>query len=296
MAFILEVDGLDILRDFLRILLGAELYSKARFFLTHHYFCCRSFPRTFSEKIISRKFDDNPKKYSLFVDKYTVREYVERKIGKEYLIPVVKVKDFLNLNDFDSLPNEFVIKASNGGGGKNVLVVEDKEKLDLERLCSDFNRYLKVKMGKIVDEHFYDIEEPKIIIENRIKNNDRTPLLDYKFHRFHSKGETRYLLQINSEYNTKNCTKTLYDLNGCKSEIQFSGYSHGPNTIEIPRNIGEMIEIVDGLAEGFPYVRIDLFNVDEKIYFGEMTFCPASGWDKINTKENDFLLGSWWGE
>ncbi|MBP4033166.1 MULTISPECIES: ATP-grasp fold amidoligase family protein [unclassified Aeromonas] len=283
-----------LIRDFLRFILGSKLYTYIRFFITHRYLLNISEPLTFSEKIIHRKFCVDPVIFSKFVDKFTVRDIVRERIGEMYLVPLFLCKDSISIDDFKSLPNQFVLKSSHGGGGNNVLVVDEKKELVIDKVVSRFNDYLGIKLGSKVDELFYDIEKPSILVEQLLSNADGTPLLDYKFHRFSNNGDSFYLLQINSEYNTARCTKTLYDINGTKSEIQFAGYNYGPEKIKLPDNFREMIVLVDKLSEGFEYVRVDLFNVEGKIYFGEMTFCPASGWDKLNTKENDIKLGQLW--
>ncbi|MFM5225744.1 ATP-grasp fold amidoligase family protein [Aeromonas veronii] len=283
-----------LIRDFLRFILGSKLYTYIRFFITHRYLLNINEPQTFSEKIIHRKFRVDPVKFSKFVDKFTVRDVVRERIGEMYLVPLYFCNSSISINDFKNLPNQFVMKSSHGGGGNNVLVVDEKNDLLLDKVVSRFNGYLDIKLGSKVDELFYDIEKPSILVEKMLSNADGTPLLDYKFHRFGNNGDPFYLLQINSEYNTARCTKTLYDVNGIKSEIQFAGYNYGPEKIQLPDRFSEMIILVDKLAKGFEYVRVDLFNVEGMIYFGEMTFCPASGWDKLNTKENDIKLGQLW--
>lgn len=284
------------IRDFLRISFGKKGYTYVRFLFTHRYWLDFKKPKTFSEKIIFRKFNTPPKEYSKLVDKFCVREYVQDCIGEKYLIPLLKVSEKIDCDFFKSLPDEFVIKTSNGGGGENVRVVTNKHHEDLINITKRFNEYLKIKIGTKIDELFYDIEEPTMLVEKRLKNNDSSPLLDYKFHVFKDvNDEVRILLQINSEYNTRNCTKTLYNIDGNISSIQFDKYNHGPEKLILPDDFEQMVELAIALSEQFSYVRIDLFNVDGKIYFGEITFCPASGWDKINSFENDLLLGSYWG-
>lgn len=283
-------------RDAMRFFLGRKGYTYLRFILTHKYVPNFISPQSFSEKIIYRKFNVSPSKISPFVDKFKVRSYIESKIGKDYLIPILKDVYVLSPSDFYSLPDSFVIKTSHGGGGENVLIVTEKNKLAIDEVVQQFNRLIDVRLGSKVDELFYDIEKPRILVESLISNGDGSPLLDYKFHRFNNDGDVVYYLQINSEYNTSRCTKTLYDINGVKSDIQFHGYNYGPDKIVLPENFQEMLNVVDKLASNFEYVRVDLFNVEGKIYFGELTFCPASGWDKVNTKDNDFILGNFWKE
>ncbi len=283
---------MNLTRDSLRGLFGVKLYNKLRFILTHRYYPNFHLPKTFSEKIQNRKFYEDPNKYSKFADKLQVRHYVRDTIGDEFLVPLLLSTEKLTLSQFDDLPTKFVVKSSNGGGGVNVKVIQDKSKEDLNFLCEEFNRYLKLKPGKGIDELFYDIETPTVLVESLLENKDNSVLLDYKFHVFNN-GEL-ILLQINSEYNTPNCTKTLYDLNGNKYHIQFSKYKHGPSRINLPQGFSDMVNIVTLLSKSFNYVRVDLFNVDGDIYFGEMTFCPASGWDKFGSYDDDLYLGSFW--
>nr|WP_249114752.1 ATP-grasp fold amidoligase family protein [Vibrio parahaemolyticus] len=282
----------NFIRDSLRALLGIKIYNKLRFILTHKYYPNFSNPKTFSEKIQYRKFYEDPNKYSKFADKLQVRDYIQDVVGGEFLVPLILSTEKLTLSQLTALPSKFVVKSSNGGGGVNVKVVQDKSKEDLHSLCEQFNRYLTLMPGKGIDELFYDIETPTVLVEELLENKDNSILLDYKFHVFNN-GEL-ILLQINSEYNTPNCTKTLYDLDGNKYHIQFSKYKHGPSKINLPQKFSDMVDIVTLLSKPFNYVRVDLFNVDGKIYFGEMTFCPASGWDKFGTYKDDLYLGNFW--
>ncbi|WP_206380214.1 ATP-grasp fold amidoligase family protein, partial [Vibrio kanaloae] len=283
------------IRDILRMILTVKGYSFFRFLVTHQYLPSFSNPSTFSEKVQHRKFYTDPTMWSRFVDKYTVRGYVSEIIGEQYLIPLIARYESLDVSDFDYLPERFVIKTSNGGGGVNVKVVNNKDNLIINDVITEFNKACKEKIGSKIDEYFYDINSGCILIEELISNADCTPLLDYKFHIFRNKGDIFILLQINSDYGKENETKTLYNLNGLRSEIQFSYYNLGPKNITLPNNFPKMLELAKSLSSGFDYVRIDLYNVDEVIYFGEITVCPASGWDKINTKKHDDYLGKMWG-
>lgn len=284
-----------LIRDFLRQILGSKGYAFLRFILTHHYLPNICKPRTFSEKIQHRKFFTDPHLWARFVDKYLVREYVSEVIGSQYLIPLISKSEILKVSDFDELPDKFVIKTSNGGGGVNVKVVKDKSNLNFNEVVRDFNASSKENIGSKIDEYFYDVNPGCILIENMIENSDGSILLDYKFHLFRDELSCFVLLQVNSEYGTSNETKTLYELDGNKSEIQFLGYKLGPDKIELPSNFQQMVDLSKKLSKDLGYVRVDLYNVDGNIYFGEITVCPASGWDKVNSKSNDYFLGGKWG-
>jgi len=283
------------IRDTLRIILGAKNYTKLRFIFVHKYLLDFRSPKTFSEKIIYRKFNTEAQLFSKFVDKYTVREFVKEKVGAEYLIPLIKVKTFISPDDFNDLPVSFVLKTSNGGGGENVLIVEDKAKLDLDDVCAKFNDYLKIKVGQIVDEHFYDIETPHIIFEKLIKHKDGSYPSDYKLHVFNGL-KPNVIVQVDAD-RFGNHKRSLFDehLQRLDFDIQ-PKYDSIDDTYEFPPNMTKLISVAKDLSEQFKYVRVDLYNVDGKIYFGELTFCHGSGWEPISTKEADYLLGSYWEE
>ncbi|NAZ46798.1 hypothetical protein GL178_11160 [Vibrio toranzoniae] len=282
-------------RDILRFLLGKKGYTYFRFIVNHGYLPSFNNPRSFSEKIIFRKFNVEPKLLSQFVDKYTVRKFVKDTIGDEYLIPLLKVKSSISPSDFDDLPASFVLKTSNGGGGENVLIVEDKSTLDLDVICKRFNGYLKIKVGHIVDEPFYDIEKPQIVFEKLIKHQDGRYPSDYKLHVFNGQ-ESKVIVQIDAD-RFSNHKRSLFDehCNRLDFDIQ-PKYDSVGDSYEFPKNMNELIDVAKKLSSQFKYVRVDLYNVDGKIYFGELTFCHGSGWEPLSPKDADFYLGSLWEE
>lgn len=261
------------IRDFLRYIFGPLTYTKIRFFLVHGYQVNLSEPRSFSEKIIKRKFDNDSLRFSKLVDKYTVRNYVTHKIGSNYLIPLIKVVDRLELSDFDDLPMSFVIKNTNGGGGENVLIVEDKGSLDFRAVCERFNSYLNYKIGSKIDENFYDLEKPRVIIEHLIKNKDGSYPSDYKLHIFNGLSN-KVIIQVDAD-RFGNHKRSLYDegLNKLDFNIQ-PKYASIDDDYKFPSNMAELISLAKKLADDFNYVRVDMYNLDGEIYFGEMTFCP----------------------
>lgn len=284
------------IRDSARFFLGKKSYTVLRFIFTHKYLPSFSPPRSFSEKIIFRKFSEDSIFFSKFVDKYVVRGFVKEKLGDDYLIPLLKVKDHIHPSDFDDLPNKFVIKTSNGGGGENVLIVEDKESLDLYHVCNRFNSYLELTVGDAVDECFYDIEKPRIIFESLIKNDDGTYISDYKIHVFNSNNRSKVFIQVDSD-RFSNHKRSIYneDLTIAPFYIQ-PKYPTISVDFKFPDNINELIRLAKCLADDFKYVRVDMYSVDGEIFFGEMTFCHGSGWEPIEPKEFDFSLGHFWDE
>ncbi|KAE8177963.1 ATP-grasp fold amidoligase family protein [Photobacterium carnosum] len=283
-------------RDFLRCIFSPLGYTWGRFIVTHKYIPNFKSPKSFSEKLIYRKFNVDPKLLSILVDKYTVRRYVKEKIGDEYLIPLYLVTEYINISDFEKLPSEFVIKTSNGGGGENVKLIENKNTIDLNHLSETFNQYLTIKAGHGVDEHFYDIEKPQVIIEKLMRHKDGSFPSDYKIHVFNKKNETKIIIQIDED-RFGNHKRSLFDIN--KQKLNFDiqpKYESVKSDYDWPNNFDEMIYVAKKLSEDFKYVRVDLYNIDGSIYFGELTFCHGSGWEPLSSKETDFLLGSYWEE
>lgn len=284
----------NVLRNSIRFLLSKETYIKARFLYTHGYVCDLEKPKSWNEKIQSRKLNCDAVHLSKFVDKYEVRQYVNDTIGTEYLIPLLKIKSSISPSDFSDLPNEFVMKTTNGGGGENVVVVRDKTKVDFNLLCKKFNGYLNVKIGSKVDELYYDVIPPKIVFEKLILNDNGTLPSDYKIHVFRNGGESKVFIQIDAD-RFGNHKRSIYDesKNKMNFNIQPKYESIDPDYI-LPENLESMILISKKLSVDFEYVRVDLYSVRGKIYFGELTFSHGSGWEPVAPKHYDFELGGYW--
>ncbi len=267
--------------------------------MVHKYYPDFIYPDTFSEKIFARKLDKESLKFSCYVDKYTVREYVKETIGEEYLIPLISKTTHVTPDFFHNAPNKFVIKTSNGGGGENVKVVLDKSKLtDLNALSSQFNRYLKIKIGKKIDENFYDLETPQVLMEELLMHKDGSLPSDYKLHIFQGddSNQEKVIIQVDSD-RFSNHKRSLYleSLEKLSFAIQ-PKYESIADSYEFPINMPELISLAKKLAKPFKYVRVDMYNVDGKVYFGELTFCHGSGWEPLSSKDADVLLGSYWKE
>ena len=247
-------------------------------------------PETFSEKIQFRKLYDNNPLFSLCADKYKVREYVKEKIGEEYLVPLYLVTDKLTKKQWEELPQSFVVKPSHDSA--TVVIVKDKEKINEQRIIKDMNRALKIDYGVVSMEKYYsDIKDKKIIVEKFLKNKGENDLKDYKFFCFDGKVEYCQLIKNRS----KEETIDFYDKNWNKQE--FSGLSVtkiSTNIEKKPRNYELMKILAEKLAKDFDFVRIDFYNVEDRVYFGEMTFCPASGFGKFIPEKWNYVIGNLW--
>lgn len=246
-------------------------------------------PKTFTEKIQWSKLYDTSSEKTRLSDKYKVREWVERKIGKQYLIPVLGVyKNFDEIN-FESLPENFVIKTNHGSGWN--IIVKDKEKFNIKKAKKKINNWLKKDYAFCSGyEIHYSKIVPRIIVEKYISVFDEGFFLDYRFFCF--EGVPKYCV-TDITYGKENY-RNIYDMDWSIQNIQIHTYRNYPNSIEKPENWDEMKEIATKLCDGFNQVRVDLYSVENKVLFGEMTFTSASGFTKFTPKTVDEEWGKMW--
>lgn len=224
------------------------------------------------------------------VDKFTVRDYIKEKGCADILNKLLGVYDDARKIDFGNLPDKFIIKTTNGGGGENVLICRDKKKLDKDKTLKKLNGWLKLKTINAGREWAYDgITEPKIIIEELLED-DRNPgnaIDDYKIMCF--KGEPKIVIYDCDRYigHKRNFFDTKWNLLNVSSDCP-----NKEGEIEIPENLDRMLSIAHLLSKDFPFVRVDLYNIKGRIYFGELTFYPWSGYVQFNPDEFDIQLGT----
>ncbi|MCX0383542.1 ATP-grasp fold amidoligase family protein [Clostridium perfringens] len=244
--------------------------------------------RTYTEKMQWEKiYNKNPLK-SMLADKLLVREWVTEKIGAEYLIPLLGTWDSFDKIDFSKLPKKFVLK-TNHGTGTNILV-KNKEKMDNTDVKWKINDWLETDYGyKAALELHYSKINPVVLAEQYIET-ECGELQDYKFLCFD--GIPYFCWVDIGRYN--NHTRNVYDLNWNLQPWNQEEYNHYKEPIAKPDNFEEMIRLVKVLSSGFSHVRVDLYNVKGRIYFGEMTFTNGSGFDRILPTEYDLVLGDLW--
>ena len=249
-----------------------------------------SAPKTFNEKIQWLKlFDSTPLKTCL-TDKYLVREWIQKTIGEQYLIPIIGMWDSFEKIDFKNLPNKFVLKATHGSGWN--IVVKDKSKLDREEAKKKFDKWMNLNFAFVngLELHYLNIT-PKIIAEKYIEQIDGN-LLDYKIHVFNDEPK---IIQVIGDRDLENHTakESFMTLDWVQEDLMYHTYDVYSFLPQKPENLDEMLSIAKTLGTGFRYVRVDLYNINGRILFGEMTFTPASGVGKWTDFEVDKKIGSW---
>lgn len=250
-------------------------------------------PQTFNEKIQFRKIYDDNYLYSICSDKYKVREYVKEKIGEEYLIPLLLVTDKLTEEQWDKLPNQFVAKANHNSGP--VQIVKDKINSNKKEIIKELNNQLKLDYGILSLEKYYSDIPRRIIVEKFLKDDNRVMLQDIKVHCFNDGRTRRFFFDLCSRESVDGVVKsTIYD--EYWNNLKMTNAILDETEYEKPKNFDELLNVVHKLSEDFNYVRVDLYNIKQKIYFGELTFCESSGFGKFTDKEWDYKFGSYWNQ
>lgn len=248
------------------------------------------YPVTYNEKIQWIKSRGATEEITRLVDKYLVRDWIKEKIGEEYLIPLLGVWDSWDQIDFAALPNKFVLKCNHGSGMN--LLVEDKSKINLPEEKRKFDEWMQYDFAFLYQDFQMQYRgiKRKILAEQFMNMQGWSDLLDYKFHCYN--GEPIHC-QVISERRRNECID-FYDMQW--NHLDFidvpkgSPIKNSALKIEKPKHFEEMKRIAKILAEGFPYVRVDLYEIDGRVYFGEMTFTPGSG-KKFQPDEMDKKLG-----
>lgn len=251
-------------------------------------------PVTFCEKLQWLKLYNRRPEYTIMVDKVKVKEYVANKIGSEYIIPTLGVWDNPDEIDFDSLPNQFVLKC-NHNSNIGMCICKNKNELDKEKVKDNLRKGLRQNYFLCGREWPYKDVQRKILAEKFMQDNDEnTDLRDYKFFCFN--GEPR-LCQVISD-RTTNETIDFYDMRwnrliGLTGLYSRNKIYNSKKNINCPSSFTKMKEIAKSLSKGLPFSRIDLYEINDKPYFGEITFFPACGFGKFMPNEWNEKVGSW---
>lgn len=246
-------------------------------------------PQTMNEKLQYIKLHMRYDLLTKIVDKYEVREYIKERLGEEYLIPLLGVYDKAEDIDFDALPDKFVLKC-NHNSGKGMCICKDKSKLDKQKAIENLNSGLAQDYYIVHREWPYKNVKRRIVCEKYMTNDDSSEeFTDYKFMCFNgyvdcvmvcmerNSGDTKFYF-FDKDWNLKRINK--------RGKAAPEGF-----TIPKPSQMDKMFEIASELSKGFPFVRVDLYQSFDKIYFGELTFFPDSGYDPNILPETDQYFG-----
>ena len=240
-------------------------------------------PKYFSEKIQWIKLYENNPLLTTCSDKVLVRDYVKDKIGEEYLIPLIGVYNNVDEIDAATLPNEFVIQCNHDSSSTHI--IHNKTQLDKKMLKFYKNRIKENYYHYTRERHYRNIN-PKILITKLLKDDKEQEIKDYKIFVFN--GEPKYIQVDSTRFS--NHQRSLYDLNWDRLDTKFRYEYCDPNP-DRPEKLEEMLDLSRTLAKDFYFVRVDFYIVNNKVYFGELTFTPVSGFEKFEKDEWDLEFG-----
>jgi hypothetical protein len=242
-------------------------------------------PITFNEKLQWLKLYDRNPEYTILVDKYRVKEYIADTLGSKYLIPTIGVWKNANDINFDSLPNAFVLKCNHDSAG--LVICKDKNTLNRNSAITKLKNCLRRNGFWFGREWPYKNVHRRVIAEQYMEDESGYELKDYKIFCFDGKPKLLFVATDRQIHKTK---FDFFDLDW--NHLPFTnGHPNNPKPILKPKNFEKMLEIAAKLSKGIPHVRVDLYNIDGKIYFGEMTFFHWSGIVPFVPEEWDYKIG-----
>lgn len=244
-------------------------------------------PETFNEKLQWLKLHYRKPEFSAMVDKYEVKKIIAERLGEDYLIPTLGVWDCVEDIDFDDLPDQFVLKCTHDSGG--LVICREKEKLDREKIKTVLQRSMNRNYYWHGREWPYKNVKPRIIAEQYMVDESGTELKDYKIFNFNG---TPKLIQVDFNRFVKH-TKNIYDTKWNYLDVTINYPTNPKVKIEKPECLEEMLNIAAKLSAGLPFLRTDFYVINGKIYFGELTFFPGSGFMKITPEGFDLEMGNW---
>ena len=263
-----------------------KMYLQLHYFIKFKRFINFKDPKTFNEKINWLKIHDRNPEYTKMVDKYEAKEYVKNIIGEKYIIPTIGVWDKFEDIDFQKLPDQFVLKCTHDSEG--LVIVKDKSKLDIREAKKKIEEAMRYNFFYIGREYPYKNIKPRIIAEPYLEDSTNHELRDYKFFCFNGKVEI-YKIDFNRQ--TKH-QANYYDRKG--NLLKFGEVICPPDynkKIKKPEKLKLMIKLAEQLSSDDCFVRIDFYQVNGQVFFGEKTFYPASGFGKFTDPKWDYNLG-----
>lgn len=247
-------------------------------------------PKTFNEKLQWLKLYNRKPEYTTMVDKYAVKEYVASIIGEEYIIPTLGVWNNVDEIDWDVLPNQFVLKTTHGGGGGGVAICKDKATFDRAKAMKTLQKSLNNDIYWNYREWPYK-DVPKRIIAEQFMSNNGKDLEDYKIHCFN--GEPKFILVCCNRYGKGAMIDDFYSPDWELMDVRRPGHPKSERASKTPQQLKQMLELSRVLSKNIPFLRVDFYIINNQIYFGELTFFPASGMSKFEPKEWDYTFGNY---
>jgi len=250
---------------------------------------CLESPETFNEKLQWLKLYDRKPEYTTMVDKHEVKKYIEKLIGGKYIIPTLGIWDRFEDIDFDALPNQFVLKCTHDSGG--LAICKDKKTFDKEAAKERIDKSLKRNYYYSGREWPYKNVRPRIIAEKYMEDEETKELRDYKFFCFN--GVPKIMFVATERQKQGEETKfDFFDMDYNHLDFR-NGHPNATVWPAKPTRFDEMKTLAEKLSRGIPHLRVDFYEVNGKVYFGELTLSHWSGMVPFEPEEWDYRLGEW---
>ena len=270
--------------------LSDEAYLKIEFPAHTGYRLDLEHPQTYNEKLNWLKLHDRKAIYPTMVDKLLAKDFVAGIIGEKYIIPTIGVWEKFEDINFDALPDQFVLKCTHDSGG--VVICKDKNTFDKKAAGEKIKRSLNRRFFYVCREWPYKDLKPRIIAEKYMVNDsdaqNDSPLVDYKIYTFNGVAK---VAMINTDRGI-DTRADYYDRDYNWLDFKW-GYEHAAIPPQKPKNYEKMFELAEHLAVGTVALRVDFYESNGELYFGELTFYDGGGFDAIEPIEWDIKLGSW---
>lgn len=268
--------------------LNNETFLRLRYYVVFHKRLNLKNPRAFTEKIQWLKLYFLKTEFTNMVDKCSAKEIVKEKVGEDYVIPTLGFWQNFEDIDFAHLPNKFVLKTTHGGGGSGIIICRDKKYFDKNKAKRILEKSMKTDIYKVLREWPYKNVRKGIIAEALVEQSDGQGLLDYKFFCFN--GKVKFFKVDFGRFTSHRANYYTRE----KKLLPWIESNFPPDpqiNHHFPENFDEMIAIAEKLSDNLPFLRVDLYNVNGKILFGEMTFYPASGMEEFKPNGVDVEIG-----
>lgn len=263
-----------------------SIFAKLSYFINMHRTLNLKTPKSFNEKLQWLKLYNRRPEYTLYVDKYEVKGYIKKMLGEKYIIPTLGIYNSFDEIDFNKLPNQFVLKTTHDSGG--IFICKDKSTMDIDKARNILTKSLKNDYYVSHREWPYKNVKHRIIAEKYMEDESGYELKDYKFFCFD--GEPKiFFIATDRPHDTR---FDFFDMDF--HHLPFAqGHPWARHELKKPEKFEEMIDIARKLSKGMPHVRVDLYNINGQIYFGELTFFNMGANTPILPIEWDYKIGSW---
>lgn len=260
-------------------------YVKTQFYLKNNKKLDIENPKEFAEKIQWIRLNMYDESFKKYIDKYEVRAHIKETIGEQYLNELIAVYEDVDDIDLKELPEKFVLKGTHGSGYN--VIVPDVKKLDWPKAKAELKKFMSQNYYDKYKEVIYKDIQPRIVAEKFLDQLGSDHIIDYKFMCFH--GEPHYI-HVKTFENDR-IKEAYYDMNWQKQDPAIIGENHLKQDIKKPATFDEMVRIAKILSKEFAFVRVDLYEIEQQVYFGELTFLHKGGMKRNYVEPLNKIMG-----